>query len=256
MGLKCAHVPDDNGVLESQIQGKNYSEAGNVQLTRLLGAEIFPNGTKRDVVMEELRNRGEVPYWVPSGNFGNKLGGLGYAKWAFELDEWESMNGIHFTAIVVACSSGTTLGGMIAGFKYLSKMPMGDRSAHTREMKRIWGVDDGLGQLESHAEDSVMQIARRTGQLIGLAEEDITENDINIDTRFGADDYGKCNGQTLKAIQLVARLEGIALDPVYTGKAGAGLIGLVKEGSFRDTDKILFVHTGGQMAMSAFPGVF
>lgn len=255
LGLKCAHVPSDDKILESQLDRKCYSEAGNVQLSRLLGAEIFPESTDKGTVMDELRKRGEVPYLLSSGSFSSELGGLGYAKWAFELDNWESKNGVLFTAIVVACSSGSTMAGMIAGFKYLSRRLMTNGSRYKREMKVIWGVDDGFGQPKNTAKDSVMQVAKRTGKLIGLSEEDITEDDINIDTRFGVEDYGRCDDQTLKTIQLVARLEGIVLDPVYTGKAAAGLIGLVNEGQFEPTDNILFVHTGGQTVLSAFPEI-
>lgn len=256
LALKCAHIPSDNLMLGNplHLDREAYSKAGNVQLSRLLGAEIFPNGTEKSIVMDELRGRGEVPYWVPSGNMGNELGGLGYAKWAFELDEWESTNGIHFTAIVVACASGSTMGGMIAGFKYLSRKSMADGSA-VREMKVIWGVDDGLGQPDSGSKDSVIRIAQRTGKLIGLVDKDITEDDVHIDTRFNVADYGKCDDQTLKTIRLVARLEGLILDPVYTGKAATGMIGLVNEGRFGHMDNILFVHTGGQMVLSAFPEV-
>ena len=260
LGLKCVLVPQNLVARKDQFDEAVYQTGGNVQLTKLLGAEVLPVkeklvGKEVDDLLKELRSTGEVPYWIPSGSSTHAKGGLGYAKWAFELEAWESKNKIRFSTIVVACASGSTLGGMIAGFKYIEKQSFVDGVAVARRGKKVVGVDVWASEDENQGKQKVLEIARRTGLLIGLEEGDIVEKDVIIERRWNAGSYGRCDEKTREAMRVLARTEGILTDPVYTGKAAAGLIGIVGEEEFVEGDNVLFVHTGGQAALCAYPGV-
>ncbi|KAG9239852.1 1-aminocyclopropane-1-carboxylate deaminase [Calycina marina] len=261
LGLKCVLVPQNMVAEKHQIDNKAYQESGNVQLTKLLGAEILPTwGSLGDAdveaVLKELRDKGEVPYWIPSGSSTHEKGGLGFARWAFELHAWEQKNQKEFNTIVVTCASGSTLGGMIAGFRYLEKKIAVEDSTNLRKSRRIIGIDAWAAEDENYGKNRVLETARRTGLMIGLKEEDITKKDVIIERRWNAGSYGRCNEETVEAMEILARTEGVLTDPVYTGKSVAGIIGMVKEGNFLQDDNLLFVHTGGQMVMSAYPGIF
>lgn len=138
---------------------------------------------------------------------------------------------------------------MIAGFKVAGQS--GDAS---RQKRRVVGID-------CHAKDpgwsakNILQIARTTATKIGLKESDINEDDVIVDERWNAGTYGKVDQRTEDAVKLLARTEGILTDPVYTGKALAGLIERFKEEHTRGKGHILFIHTGGVPVLSAYPEV-
>ena len=108
-------IPQDRSISDKH----EYKSLGNIQLTHLLSATHAPHDSSPDAVLESLRAQGEVPYWIPSGASGHPLGGLGFARSAFEIAEQESEMGVEFNTIIVACASGSTLGSIIAGFGLL-----------------------------------------------------------------------------------------------------------------------------------------
>jgi 1-aminocyclopropane-1-carboxylate deaminase len=219
---------------------------GNIQITNLIGAEHAPNDSDKDHVITELEVNGETPYWIPSGASAHPLGGCGYARFAFEIAEQEREMGMHFDTIILPCASGSTLGGAIAGFAMLFK------STDTQKERRVIGIDTFAYTAEESAAN-VLKIARTTARQIGLQESDITVEDILVDDRWNAGRYGFVDDSTGAAIKLLAQLEGILVDPVYTGKAFTGLLGKAALGEFQGCQNILFVHTGGVSALSAYP---
>jgi 1-aminocyclopropane-1-carboxylate deaminase len=204
-------------------------------------------------VMKACSSRGEIPYWIPSGASTHPLGGLGYARFAFELAEQEREMDVYFDTIVLPCASGSTLGGMIAGFKLMEKTALSSNEG-SRKQRQVIGIDAFAG-LPGDAEARILEIARTAATKIGLSESDIHESDVLIDMRWNAQSYGVADERTQAALKLMASLEGILTDPVYTGKTLAGMIGKARLGEFKGCSNVLFIHTGGVPVLSAYPNV-
>jgi 1-aminocyclopropane-1-carboxylate deaminase len=222
-----------------------YDKLANIQLSRLMGAEtriLEPTGTSTEEALESLRREGRKPYHIPVGASTHPLGGLGFARFAFEVLEQENEMDVFFDEIYVSTVSGSTLGGMIAGFKLIEKQELGEK----RRVVGIAGSPDVDG-----LRDRVLTIAQNAATKIGLEKDDISPADVIIDGRFHAGKYGQVDDRTRAAIKEVAMLEGMILDPVYTGKAMAGMIAMVKNGESNGKN-ILFVHTGGQIVLNVY----
>lgn len=242
----------------SESEDPNYGSLGNVQLCRLLGADVRVLGKEEvegenERVKEELEEKGEVVAWIPAGASLDERGGLGYARWIFELLDREEKvlsdgEGDKFDHVVVTCVSGSTLGGMVAGLK------LAEKSGRLGKGRlNVLGVD-ASGKNMRVQRELVLGIARTTAGLLGLEGDDMpTMDDVCIDGRWNAGRYGHCDEATKEAMKLVARTEGVVADPVYTGKGIKGLIEGVKEGSLHGN--VLFVHTGGQVALSVYGGL-
>lgn len=217
-----------------------YSKLGNIQLNSILAAETLPPGTDPDEAMQRLTKEGRKPYWIPVGASQHPVGGFGYARWALQLTEWEKDNNVRFDAIVTACGGGSTLAGMVVGHKIAG----GSR--------RLVGI-----AIKAESSDvggkTVLTIAERTAKNLSLPTTIVSKDDFIIDDRFHCGAYGRYDEGTVEAIQTVAETEGILLDPVYTGKAMAGVLSGIRSGEFDGCKNILFVHTGGQSVMSAYP---
>ncbi|TDZ14842.1 1-aminocyclopropane-1-carboxylate deaminase [Colletotrichum orbiculare MAFF 240422] len=241
LGLEVALYPVD----AVQPTEAEYKYAGNVQLNKILGAETFPVGTSADEAIAILKGRGKKPYAIPTGASTHPLGGLGYARWAFEVLEQESRLGVTFDVVVVALGSGSTLGGMVAGFKLAQKL--GIKGA----AKRLVGFSI-LNASVDDAEKLVVDIAKTAAERIGLPAKDVSVDDFEVDASFLGGRYGVLDQRTAEGIRELARFEGIITDPVYTGKAFTGLLHAVRRGGFANQN-ILFCHTGGQAALSAYP---
>ena len=227
------------------LRHAEYTSLGNVQLEELLGAEIFPTGLSESDVIKVLRERGRRPYPIPSGASTHPLGGLGYARWVFELLDQEAELGVAFDTIVVAAGSGSTLGGMVAGYKLAQKL---GRISGKRKLIGFVVTNKPRAEMD----DLVLQIAKGTGDKIGLDPDEVTLDDFELDDGFLGDGYGLLNKATEEAIRELAQLEGILVDPVYTGKAFAGMLHRARAGQLKDCN-VLFCHTGGQIALSAYP---
>ncbi|OLN96299.1 1-aminocyclopropane-1-carboxylate deaminase [Colletotrichum chlorophyti] len=241
LGLKVVLYPGDYVTSEDA----EYKYAGNIQINEILGAETFPLGSGKEDVISALEARGQKPYAIPSGASTHPLGGLGYARWAFELLEREAELGVSFDVVIVALGSGSTLGGMIAGFKLAQKL------GKPGSKKRLIGFSILKDQKEDVAKE-VLGIAKTAASHIGLSPDGITRDDFEVDYSYLGGSYGHLDERTADGIKELARTEGILTDPAYTGKAFAGLLNTAREGGLNGKN-VLFCHTGGQAALGAYP---
>lgn len=192
---------------------------------------------------KELAAKGQKPYYIPAGASDHPLGGLGFARWAFEVEAQEREMGVFFDTVIVCAVTGSTMAGMVAGFK-LAEKKLGSRK------RKVIGIDASATVKQTF--EQVLRIARQTAGRIGLREEDITEEDIVLDERYHAGVYGVPDEQTMEAIRFGARTEAFITDPVYEGKSLAGMIDMVKKGEIPAGSNVLYAHLGGQLALNAY----
>jgi len=222
---------------------------GNIMLSRIMGAEVrldpagFGIGFKSswEKALEDVKARGGTPYAIPAGASDHRLGGLGFANWAYEVEQQERELGVFFDTIVVCSVTGSTHAGMITGF------------AGQDRPRRVIGIDASAKIQETR--DQVERIARNTAALIGL-ERDLRDDEITVLEGWAGDLYGIPVKSTLDAIRLTGRLEGMIIDPVYEGKSMAGLIELVTTGDIPASSNVLYAHLGGQPAINAYSALF
>jgi 1-aminocyclopropane-1-carboxylate deaminase len=226
-----------------------YDRVGNIQLSRIMGADVrlvkagFGIGFKEswEQALADVKAAGGTPYAIPAGASDHELGGLGFAGWAEEVEAQERELGVFFDTIVVCSVTGSTQAGMIAGF------------ARQERGRRVIGIDGSAKPAETRAQ--VARIARRTAEMIDVGR-DLHDDEIVLDERYHAGTYGIPDEQTLEAIRLAGRLEGMITDPVYEGKSMAGLIDLVSRGEIERGSTVLYAHLGGQPALSAYAALF
>lgn len=249
------------GGLRAANDKEAFQRSGNVQINHLLGAEVRvceegdPLAYDATPLLDELRASGQMPYWIPGGASLHPLGGLGYARAAFEIvaqeKDMELGGSGKFEYIFVACGSGSTVGGLVAGFKLLEKMGGIPR--------RVIGILNSPTRPRVYHEERVLRFARKAGELIGLQQEDIGPEDVRLDDRFVGSAYGLLDDQSKETLEMMARSESMILDPVYTAKVARGMIHWVKEKEVSDSGlkhiNVLFVHTGGQAALGAYADV-
>ena len=234
-----------------------YHDVGNMQLNKLLGAEIVTSeegfsvtATTEDTpavarIITKIKEAGGRPYWIPAGASDHPSGGLGFARWAFELAAQERELECFFDAVVVCAVTGSSFGGMIAGFKLLEKK-------HGAQKRRLLGVDASAQPDTTFAQ--VLKIARFTAVRVGLREDDITEQDVELVRGFAGPAYGVPDEGTLEAIELGARTDAFVTDPIYEGKTLAGLVGLARRGELSGS-RVLFAQLGGQVALNAYSNI-
>ncbi|HST65215.1 MAG TPA: 1-aminocyclopropane-1-carboxylate deaminase [Mycobacteriales bacterium] len=246
VGLRCVLVQ------ESWVDWPDavYDKVGNILLSRLAGADVrlvragFGIGFKEswEQALQEVTDRGGSPYAIPAGASDHELGGLGFANWASELAEQERQLGVFFDTIVVCSVTGSTQAGMVAGFAALE--------AAGARPRRVLGVDGSAKPEETR--DQIGRIAQRTAGLIGV-EGQLT---VELDDRYHAGVYGIPDEQTLDAMKLAARTEGMITDPVYEGKSMAALIDLVGRKEIAPDATVLYAHLGGQPALNGYSALF
>ena len=237
LGMKCEVL------LEHRVKDPtdDYRNSGNVLLDRLFGANLreYPGGTDFDAAMEsvadEVRANGGKPCIIPGGA-SNKIGALGYVNCAIELLEQLGQQEIDVSHIVTATGSAGTQAGLIVGLKAMaSSIP-------------LLGI--GVNVPREQQEEKVYKLACETADYIGkpgcVAREDVVAN-----CDYVGDGYGVPTASMNEAVLLLAREEGLLFDPVYSGKALAGLIDLVRKGKL-DGGNIVFLHTGGAAALFAY----
>ena len=224
------------------LRGEETSEyEGNIFLDKLFGAEfqfITPEAYE-DVdnlmveVAELLRKKGRKPYIIPEGA-SNEIGYFGYIRTAEEISDQLEKMGLEVDFIVTAVGSGGTLGGLILGKRFfgLSGQPIGINVCDTADyfQDRISGV--------------ITRMISKYGWDLEVSEDEI----ILIDGYVG-EGYALSRPEELKFITEVARMEGIVLDPVYTGKTMFGLREQIRQGRFKKGESVLFIHTGGLFGM-------
>jgi D-cysteine desulfhydrase family pyridoxal phosphate-dependent enzyme len=217
--------------------------SGNLFLDRLLGAELVwttrpGREEKLREVFSESEKAGRQPYLIPFGG-SNPLGAVGYA---FAMRELDNQN-IQPQWIVFASASGGTQAGLVVG-AYLSGF-----------QGKILGIS--VDEPAAILQERVASLARETVQLVGESisgqesEFSISPGDIHVNDNYIGAGYGVMGEAEIEAVRLFARKEGLILDPVYTGRAAAGLIDLVRNGFFPREADVLFWHTGGTPAMFA-----
>jgi 1-aminocyclopropane-1-carboxylate deaminase len=249
VGLRCVLVQ------ESWVDWPDavYDKVGNILLSRLAGADVrlvragFGIGFKEswEQALREVEERGGTPYAIPAGASDHELGGLGFARWAYEVAEQERALGVFFDTIIVCSVTGSTQAGMVAGFAALEQAGARPR--------RVLGIDASAKPDETR--DQVDRIARRTARLIGV-EGELAADAVELDARYHAGVYGIPDEQTLDAMRLAARTDGMITDPVYEGKSMAGLIDLVTRGEIARDSTVLYAHLGGQPALNGYSALF
>jgi D-cysteine desulfhydrase len=239
-GLRCRLV------LEQRVPGSYArSASGNNFLFHLLGAEtltVVEGGTELARAMQAeadaATSEGRRPYVIPGGG-SNALGALGYVVCARELLQQSLDLGQPFDSVVVASGSAGTHAGLLVG---LNAASYGGR---------LVGVNVRRPQAEQEA--NVHKLAVETAAFAGLPQP--SRQAVTALGDWVGPGYSLPTAEMVEAVQLFARLEGILLDPVYTGKAAAGLIGLARSGYFAPDENILFVHTGGAPSLFAYQSV-
>jgi 1-aminocyclopropane-1-carboxylate deaminase len=222
---------------------------GNILLSRIMGADVrlvdaeFGIGYKVSWqrALQDVQMQGGTPYAIPAGASDHRLGGLGFANWAYEVQQQEQRLGVFFDTIIVCSVTGSTQAGMIAGF------------AGQNRPRRVIGIDASATLGETRAQ--VEKIARHTAELIGLGRE-LRDDEITLLPGWAGEHYGIPVKSTLDAIRLTGSLEGMIIDPVYEGKSMAGLIDLVRSGEISRDSTVLYAHLGGQPALNAYSALF
>jgi D-cysteine desulfhydrase len=240
-GLKCRLV------LEERVPGSyNPDASGNNFLYRLLGVEavtVVTSGVDLAAAMQTVADQvtalGRTPYIIPGGG-SNPLGALGYVSCAEEILAQTHELGIRIDHIVCASGSTGTHAGLICGLVgNNSQIPLtGINVRRTREEQ----------------EPNVHRLAQETAAMLGIPG-GVPRAAITALGDWVGPGYSLPSPEMVEAVQMLARVEGILLDPVYTGKAMAGLIGLIRRGAFEKGQHVLFVHTGGSPALYAYQAV-
>lgn len=237
-GLSCQLVLEER-VPDSYDPGAS----GNNFLYRLLGVErieVVAGGTDLMAAMEALaddvRAAGGQPYIIPGGA-STPLGALGYVACAEEILAQTFDAGLEIDHVFCTSGSGGTHAGLVAGFLGNSAgIPVtGVSVRHPREKQA----------------GTILSLAREVAELAGVRSE-VPESAVVVLDDYVGPGYSLPTEEMLQAVRLLARLEGILLDPVYTGKAMAGLLDLCRKGHFERDDNVLFLHTGGSPALYAY----
>lgn len=237
-GLKCRFV------IEERVPGSfKETASGNHFLFRLLGVEslaVVSAGSNMAQAMQqvadELAGQGRKGYIIPGGG-SNALGGLGYVACAQELQQQFYEQGVQIDRVVVGSGSSGTHGGLVAGF-------VGNRI-------NIPIVGIGVSRDPADQEPLVYKEAQAVVDLLGLNMTVPRESVVSVGG-YWQPKYSVPNAGMVEAVQMLARTEAILLDPVYTGKIMAGLIGLTRQGFFKPGENVLFLHTGGFPALHAY----
>ena len=237
-GLRCA------ALLERRVpgHGPEYETTGNVLLDRLFGAEVRFVAADTDMdaacaeLAEEIRAKGGRPYAIPGGG-SNAVGALGYVNAALELLQQANDLGLRIDCVVHGTGSTGTQGGLVCGLE---------------------GANAGIDVLgicvrrpARAQEEAVYRTASATAEHLGIGV-GLERVRVKANGDYVGRGYGMPTAGTLEAIRLAALHEGLLLDPVYTGKAMAGLIDLCRKGFFAEDQNVVFLHTGGAAALFAY----
>ena len=231
LGMKCILILKKRGVTEHK---------GNLVLDDIYGADVrFMNTDSYDDIYaemhrvgEELAKEGHKSYYIPVGG-SNPLGAVGYVNGVREFTVQALAAGIRVGHIVSATGSGGTTAGLLLGAKLFQPGVKGT----------------GIGVDNDPFEEIVPDLAAKAADILECSFER-EQDDFEMVYHVGQG-YAIPNAEDTPYIEELARMEGILLDPVYTGKAWAGMLKLLKDGYFGDEDNIVFVHTGGAAALFA-----
>ena len=242
MGMQCEILLEDR----TGFKDESYKQSGNVFLDYLYGAHVTerPGGTDMAVAMSEvadmLRAKGRKPYIIPGGG-SNPIGALGYVVCALELTDQFNNLGLNVDCLVHATGSAGTQAGLVAGFE------------GTRSQIPVLGI--GVRAPKEAQETNVFNLAVKTAELLGVAGS-VKRESVMANCDYVGGGYGVPTPGMVEAVTMLARLEGILLDPVYSGKGMAGLIDLCRKGHFKKGQNVVFLHTGGAVALYGYMDAF
>ncbi len=241
LGMRCEVLLEHRVPHASDL----YRNSGNVFLDRIFGANLREHdaGTDFDAAMaevaDEVREAGGTPYIIPGGA-SNPIGALGYVNCGVELLQQISALQIPVTHIVTASGSAGTHAGLAVGLRGSgSGLP-------------IQGF--GVNAPRDVQEEKVYRLACETADLVG-APGAVGREDIVADCDYIGPGYGRHTETMNEAVLMLARLEGLLFDPVYSGKALAGMIDYIRKGRFSASDTLVFLHTGGAAGLFAYADV-
>lgn len=242
LGLDCMVL------LERRVPdvAPDYETTANVFLDHLFGAEIhFVEGegdmnAATEALGLKLAGEGRMPYVIPGGG-SNPVGALGYVECGLEMLGQANQMGLRIDHLVHATGSAGTQAGLVVGL-------VGSNSGIP-----VLGIS--VRQPRERQEQVVHALAERTAGHLGVAG-GIPREAVVADSDFVGPGYGRSTPGMVEAIRLLARTEGILLDPVYSGKGMAGLIALIRAGRFGRDENVVFLHTGGSVGLFAYQGLF
>ena len=237
-GMKCRLL------LEERVPGSYKPDAsGNNFLYRLLGVEqvkVVKAGVDLNAEMQKMADEvaalGRKAYVIPGGG-STPIGALGYVSCAEEILAQTFQMGLRLDHIVVASGSTGTHGGLLAGL-------VGNNS-HIP----VTGIN--VRRTREEQEPNVHKLAQETAAMLGILG-GVPREAVTALGDWVGPGYSLPTPEMIETVKMVARLEGILLDPVYTGKAMAGLIALVRQGRFKKGENVLYLHTGGSPALYAY----
>jgi L-cysteate sulfo-lyase len=238
LGLQCHLILEDR----TGYRHDDYRRSGNVFLDQLFGAQLsdVAGGTDMDAAMaqlaERLRSEGRKPYVIPGGG-SNAIGALGYVTCALELVDQANDRGLDIDTLVTATGSAGTQAGLVAGLE-------GARAGIP-----VLGI--GVRAPKAPQEDKVFRLAEQTAELLGIPGA-VKREAVLANCDYVGAGYGVPTAGMIEAVTLLARSEGILLDPVYSGKGMAGLIDLIRQGRWRKGQNVVFLHTGGAVGLYGY----
>jgi len=224
----------------------DYTLNGNVLLDRLHGATISKRAKDTDMnaemqkLADTLGGQGAKPYVIPGGG-SSPVGALGYVNCAFETVQQANERGLEIEHVVLATGSAGTQAGFVTGLAAMN--------AHIP----VLGIS--VRAPKEKQEANVLALAERTAAHLG-APGVVKSEHIVANGDYVGPGYGLPTDEMREAVKLAARMEGLLLDPVYTGKGFAGLIEHVRRGFFRKDSDVVFLHTGGAAGLFGYPDVF
>ena len=242
----CRYGLDCHALLEHRVPNpdEKYETSGNVLLDQLFGITLEyrdpgldMNSEARAVATTYAANK-RHPYFIPGGG-SNEVGALGYVVCADELATQAQAKDIKFDWLVMGTGSTGTQAGLVAGNWLI------------RSDTQVMGIS--VRQPRDPQITAVHDLAQRTANRI--TDGVIPVEQVLVDDGYVGPGYGIAAESTLEAIGLAARLEGILLDPVYSGKGFAGLVGLIRSGFFTLDQHVVFLHTGGSAALFAYEDI-
>lgn len=242
MGMDCHILLEDR----TGSNNANYNNNGNVLLDHLHGAttEKRPGGGDMNAEMEKVAERfraeGRTVYTIPGGG-SNPTGALGYVNCAFEMLGQFNDRDLKVDHIVHATGSAGTQAGLITGLKAMNaQIP-------------LLGI--GVRAPKPKQEENVYNLACATAEKLGCPGV-VNREDVVANTDYVGDGYGIPTESGLEAIRMFAELEAILLDPVYSAKGAAGFIDLIRKGHFKKGERVVFLHTGGAVALFGYDNAF
>ena len=242
MGMKCEILLEDR----TGFKVENYKKSGNVFLDHLYGARVreLPGGSDMNAAMsavaEELRADGRKPYIIPGGG-SNPIGALGYVTCALEMVNQFNTQDLRVDCVVHATGSAGTQAGLVVGLE------------GTRSQIPVLGI--GVRAAREAQETNVYNLAVKTAELLGVPGS-VKRESVKANCDYVGGGYGVPTPGMVEAVTMMARLEGILLDPVYSGKGMAGLIDLCRKGHFKKGENVVFLHTGGAVALYGYMDAF